>query len=326
MRSWLAIAFLLVSAGGSSAAIDAVNIYEPRKFGYFIGDILERRVEVITSGDTQLFTAALPRPGPLTYWLDLVSIKHTEREASGRRIYDITLKYQIFYSALEAKRLDIPAFPLRFINPGSAAPDARAPGEPDASSQLGNYTASVPALGLVISPLREIAVDNLMPDKTIEISDIMRPDAVAQEISTAPKVQLLALSAAVLAVSGILLLSHYAVWPFARRAKRPFTQAERQIRKRQFAASGEAPYGDLLLILHRAFDQSAGRRVFAADVPEFIARHERFAGLSPKLKSFFESSQLYFFSGDRRLAEDRFPSSELTRLAGDLAREERAAA
>ena len=121
MRGWLVLAFLLLSTGGSSAAIDAVNIYEPRRFGHFIGDTLERRVEVITSGDTELFTAALPRPGPLTYWLDLVSIEHKSREDNGRRIYDITLKYQIFYSALEAKRLDIPAFPLRFKNPGSVS-------------------------------------------------------------------------------------------------------------------------------------------------------------------------------------------------------------
>ena len=62
MRSWLAIAFLLLSIGGSSAAIDAVNVYEPRTFGHFLGDTLERRVEVITSGNTELFTAALPRP------------------------------------------------------------------------------------------------------------------------------------------------------------------------------------------------------------------------------------------------------------------------
>ena len=91
-------------------------------------------------------------------------------------------------------------------------------------------------------------------------------------------------------------------------------------------ARAKRPIGDLLLILHRAFDQSAGRRVFAADISEFIATHERFASLGPKLKSFFESSQIYFFSDDRRLAEDRFPTSELTRLAAELARQERAAA
>ncbi len=326
MRSWLAIAFLLLSVGGSSAAIDAVNVYEPRKFGHFLGDTLERRVEVITSGSTELFTAALPRPGALTYWLDLVSIDHSEREEGGRRIYDIYLKYQIFYSALEAKQLDIPSFPLRFKNPNSVAPDGTAPSEPSDASQPGNYTATVPALRLVISPLRDIVLDDLMPEKTGDISDVMRPDAVPQEINLVPRERLLWASAGALAASGLLLLWHYAIWPFARRAKRPFTQADRQIRSLQSAGAGDAPYRDSLLILHRAFDQSAGRRVFAADVPEFVSQHQRFSSLLPRLKSFFESSQLYFFSDDRRAAEDRFPISDLARLAADLAREERSAA
>lgn len=326
MRSWLAIAFLLLSSGESSAAIDAVNVYEPRKFGHFLGDKLERRVEVITSGSTELFTAALPRPGALTYWLDLVSIDHSEREENGRRIYDITLGYQIFYSALEAKQLDIPSFPLRFKNPNSVAPDGTAPSEPSAASQPSNYTATVPALRLVISPLRDIVLVDLMPEKTGDISDIMRPDAVPQEINVAPRKRQLWVSAGALAASGLLLFWHYAIWPFARRTKRPFTQADRQIRSLQSAGSGEAPYRDSLLILHRAFDQSAGRRVFAADVPEFVAQHQRFSRLLPRLKSFFESSQLYFFSDDRRAAEDRFPIGDLARLAADLAREERSAA
>ncbi|MBS0251259.1 MAG: nonribosomal peptide synthetase MxaA [Proteobacteria bacterium] len=325
MRNWLAFAFLLLSVGGSSAAIEAVNVYEPRKFGHFLGDTLERRVEVITSGKTELFTAALPRPGALTYWLDLVSIDHSEREENGRRIYDITLKYQIFYSALEAKQLDIPSFPLRFKNPNSVAPEGETPSEPSTVSQSGNYTATVPALRLVISPLRDIVLDDLMPEKTGDISDVMRPDAVPQEISVAPRERLLWVSASALAGSGLLLLWHYAIWPFARRAKRPFTQADRQIRSLQSAGAGEAPYRDSLLILHRAFDQSAGRRVFAADVPEFVAQHQRFSRLLPRLKSFFESSQLYFFSDNRRAAEDRFPIGDLSKLAADLAREERSA-
>ncbi|CAA2137868.1 nonribosomal peptide synthetase MxaA [Hyphomicrobium sp. ghe19] len=326
MRAWLTIAILLLSAGGSSAAIDAVNVYEPRNFGHFIGDTLERRVEVITSGDTQLFTAALPRPGALTYWLDLIAVDYSEREENGRKIHDITLKYQIFYSALEAKKLDIPAFPLKFKNPNGADPDAKPPSEGAAEPEQANYTASIPALRLVISPLRDIVLDDLMPEKTGEISDIMRPDAVPHEINLAPKKRLLAASAAALAVSSLLLLWHYAIWPFAPRPKRPFTRAERQIRSIQSAGTDEAPYRNSLLILHRAFDQSAGRRIFAADVPAFIATHERFADLLPTLRSFFENSQLYFFSDDRQTAEDRFPISEVARLAADLAREERASA
>ncbi len=319
MRILVSIVFLLFSTISSLAAIDAVNVYEPRNFGYFIGDTIERKVEVVTSGSTELFTAALPRPGALTYWLDLIAVDHHEREENGHKVYDITLKYQIFYSALEATHLDIPAFPLKFKNPSSVAPDGSGPTD---ASAAGNYAASVPVLRLVLSPLRDIVLDDLMPEKTKDISDVMRPDAVPQEIGTMPKERVLTASLVTLAACGILLLWHYAIWPFGKRQGRPFTQADRLIRA---IGGSHAPYREALLILHRAFDEAAGRRLFAGDVSAFIAKHRNFANLTPRLRDFFENSRLYFFSDDRQAAEQHFPIEDVRTLAADLAREERAA-
>lgn len=324
MRSLWTILFVVLAWGPADAAIDAVNIYEPRNFGYFIGDTLERNVEVITSGSTELFTAALPRPGALTYWLDLIAIDYTERVENGRRIYDIKLKYQIFYSALDAARLSIPSFPLKFKHPSSVAADASAPS--DADEAASKSSASVPAFTLVVSPLRDIVLDDLMPEKTRELSDTLRPDVAAHEIGVVSKERVLALSAAALAASGILMLWHYAIWPFGKRGGRPFTLADRQIRDLLAYGRGDPSYRDALLILHRAFDEAAGHRLFAEDASLFTKQHPRFAGLAPRLKSFFESSRLYFFADDRRAAEERFSIEKVKKLAGDLAREERAAA
>lgn len=324
MRIFWMIVFILIGIRPAVAAIDAVNIYEPRTFGYFIGDMLERDVQVVTSGNTELFTAALPRPGPLTYWLDLVSIDHTEREADGRRIYDIKLKYQIFYSAIEATELDIPAFPLKFKNPTSVAPDETAPNDSEEAAK--KYSASVPALRLTLSPLRNLVLNDLMPEKTKELSDVLRPNVQAHEIPVASKEKMLAFSGLALLGCGLLLFWHYAIWPFKKRAGRPFTQADRQIRDLLPYGVGDASYREALLILHRAFDEAAGHRLFAEDASAFTREHPRFEGLAPRLKAFFESSRLYFFGDDRRTAEDRFPFESVKRLAGDLAREERAAA
>ncbi len=324
MRALWLIALLILNVSPAAAAIDAVNVYEPRTFGYFIGDTLEREVEVITSGNTELFTAALPRPGALTYWLDLVSINNSEREENGRRIYNIKLKYQIFYSAIEATDLDIPALPLKFKNPSSVASDATAPS--DATDAASKYSASVPALRLIIAPLRNIVLNDLMPEKTKELADVLKPDAAAREIPTGAREKRLALSGAVLLASGILLLWHYAIWPFAKRSRRPFTLADRKIRDLLSYGKGDPAYREALLILHRAFDEAAGHRLFAEDASNFTKQHPRFAGLAPRLKAFFESSRLYFFSDDHRAAEDSFPLEDVRALAGELGREERAAA
>ncbi|MBS0235313.1 MAG: nonribosomal peptide synthetase MxaA [Proteobacteria bacterium] len=323
MRIWAFLAFVIFSVHPAAAAIDAVNVYEPRTFGYFIGDTLERDVEVVTSGSTELFTEALPRPGALTYWLDLVSIEQKTHENNGRRIYDIKLKYQIFYSAIEATDVEIPAFPLKFKNPSSVAPDGTAPSD---LTEASKYSASVPALRLTIAPLRNLVLVDLMPDKTKELSDVLRPDIAAHEIATAQKEKTLALSGLSLLACGLLLLWHYAIWPFQTRAGRPFTQADRQIRDLFSYGTGDPSYREALLILHRAFDEAAGHRLLAEDASAFTAERPRFSGLTPRLQAFFESSRLYFFSDDRRTAEERFPFENIKKLAGDLAREERAAA
>lgn len=324
MRGWWIIAFLLLGLQPAAAAIDAVNIYEPRNFGYFIGDTLERNVEVVTSGNTELFTAALPRPGPLTYWLDLVAITHSERQEAGRTIYDIKLKYQIFYSAVEATELDIPAFPLKFKNPTSVAPDATAP--VDSADAASKYSASVPAFRMIVAPLRDLVLVDLMPEKTKELSDILRPDVQAHIIPVASKERLLAISSVALLLSTILLCWHYAIGPFKKRAGRPFTQADRQIRDLLSYGATDASYREALLILHRAFDEAAGHRLFTEDTAKFAKEHPRFGGLASRFRSFFESSRLYFFSDDRRAAEELFPLENVRQLVSDLAREERAAA
>jgi len=320
-----ALAILWLGVSPASAGIEAVNVYEPRAFGYFLGDVLERRVEVVATGKTELFVSGLPRPGALTYWLDLVAIDHTVRSEGDRQVYDITLKYQIFYSALEAKSLEIPAFPLRFKNPDDGVPQSTDSGLEEAG-QDGEREASVPEFPIVVSPLREIVLTDVMPEKTKEISDILRPDAKPVPIKTRKTEAFLSLSLAALGLSALALLRHYAKWPFSKRPGRPFTMADQSVRRLDLRSGDDAGYRESLLILHRAFDESFGRRLFASDVPAFLAKRPRFAGLAPRLKAFFDGSRLYFFSGARGAAEQALPAEDVRQLAADLAREERAAA
>lgn len=329
MRTWLIFAILLVSSRPCAAAVEAVNVYEPRAFGYFIGDTFERRIEVITTGDTELLTAGLPRPGPLTYWLELTGVDDKVRESQGRKIHDITLKYQTFYAAIEPVKVKIPAYPLKFRNPGTSAaaqaPDAQtANGEnPEPPS---HDVASIPAFQVVMSPLREYAVSDFMSGKSIELADIMAPDAKARFISTSRQTTLLGLGLAASALSIVLLLWHYAKGPFARRQGRPFTIADRRIRELQSAETGDTLYGNSLIALHRAFDESYGRRLFAEDLSAFLSQRQRFSVLQEKLQGFFESSRLFFFAGNKKIAETSFPIEDVRKLAADLARKEKAAA
>jgi mxaA protein len=50
-----------------------------------------------------------------------------------------------------------------------------------------------------------------------------------------------------------------------------------------------------MLVLHRAFDATAGRRVFADDLDAFISRHQHFLPLRNRIAAFFEMSRAVFF-------------------------------
>jgi mxaA protein len=316
MRWLLAYAIIALGATPGYAGVVAVNIYEPRAFGYFIGDTLERRVEVVTTGGTELFTEALPHPGPLTYWLDLVSIDQKSSVSGDRKTYEITLKYQTFYSALDTRNVEIPAVPLKFSGPKD---DTASKGDSAAPA------ASIPAFKFLMSPIRDIVLQSLNPGANTEIGDVLRPDVKARTISADSALKLFAISLVALVLSAAGLLRHYAKWPFARRPGRPFTIADRKIGDLD-EGNRELAYRDSLIILHRAFDDSVGRRVFAADLPALLKQRHQLAKLTPSLHRFFESSRLYFFSQDRSAAEANFPIEDLRRLASDLARQERAAA
>lgn len=329
------ICIAMIAYGASLGAADiSVRVTDPRGFGYFLGDVVSRKVEVVSPAGTSLRAAALPRPGPVTYWLDLVKIDHQTGAAGGAVTNTITLTYQIFYSALEPKRMELPKLTLYFQDDtgktgaenGSGQVSGSTSGE-GASSDSGKPALSrtVPPFEFIVSPLREI-----MPEKSDDPDQSpLRPDAEAMPQGTgAIRTGLLA-SLSLLAFSLAGLAYHYAVWPFSMRKRRPFTQAQRALRALANAGSagrdGQASQ-DALRVLHRALDETYGRRVFARDLDDFIEQHHEFHRLEPQLRSFFSTSGRAFFASEERDGDQILSGDDLAALAAELAREERRAA
>ena len=74
-----------------------------------------------------------------------------------------------------------------------------------------------------------------------------------------------------------------------------------------------------MLILHRAFDATAGRRLFADDIDDFVSRHQQFRPLRDRIGAFFEASRGVFFGG----AAEAPDMTAWVALCDDLARAER---
>lgn len=319
MKIAVAIAIVLGASVAARAEDISVSVADPRAFGYFLGDVLNREIMVETRGPTQLKVAALPRPGPQQYWLDLVDVRHETKTAANGTLHHLTLRYQIFYSALEPKRVTIPKTTLFFTTP---EPEATATPPPP------QVTRVVPALEVIVSPLREIiqASPGASADQAKPGESPLRADAVAMPVVTGG-IRSRLLAAALLLLSVLTGLAYqYAIWPFGKRAARPFTRAERAITRLSGRNDTLLTYEQQLRILHRAFDEAAGNRVLTNDIPRFLAEHSEYRELEPRVRTFFGASSLAFFGGKTDAAYTILPRDDLADFAREMAREERRSA
>jgi mxaA protein len=300
-----ALSFLLLLPAGYAPASD-MRVIEPRAFGYFLGDTLTRKVEIQGSEGETLVPGSLPVPGALSHWLELRKIDTSSKRNGDGVLHTVTLEYQIFYAALDTRPLVIPAIDLMLMKQGDAS-----------------RTVTVPALPMTVSPLREIS-----PGKDSSgATTLLRPDTVPAFVPVAPiKTGMLISFGAALAAFA-LLARQLAWWPFRHRPARAFSVAAREIAA--LTRSGPADhdaYDKVLTLMHRAIDQTAGRRVLPDDLDRFLEQRPQYRTSRDELGAFFDASRTVYFGGRIEEGLSRFPPEKVRALATELASQERAAA
>lgn len=306
MKAWMvALPGLVLCASPIAASELLVRVTEPRAFGYFIGDVLVRDVEIAAPAGQRIDPASVPRPGPLNYWLELRSARVDETARQGQTQYSMRLEYQTFYAPLEPRKLQIPSINLRVIKDEGESREA-----------------VIPAFEFLSSPLREI-----MPETTSDNrAAVLRPDVAVRRASTYSERVGMAVGGIAFLAGLILLVRHLAIWPFHRRKGRPFTHAMRTIRREAALESEGGDYGRSMLALHRAFDAAARQRIHAGDIDRFLDERPEFRPLRAGILSFFAQSQRAFFADDMMGARAELPLSELSALATVLSERERVGA
>lgn len=293
---------LLAGMAQAAAAEPRVALEPPRGHGWWMGDQLGARVRIEVDAGLAVDPAALPRPRPIDYWLDLVAVEVAPAgdTAPGRDAFDLRLTYQTFYAPLEPKEMVVPAATVGFRGPD------------------GPVSVTIPAWRFVTAPLREIMAPT--------VPEAMRPNVPLALADTRP-LQVGTLAAAALALLSVTGLAHHrAWWPF-RRPDRPFTVAAGVIAKLP-ADAGGAALKPGFAALHRAFDASLGRRMLGEDLGDFLARRPGFRGALVETAAFFTASRRLFFGrpGAGTSAEDEFDRARLVGLARRLAAIERGGA
>ncbi|MCC7250901.1 nonribosomal peptide synthetase MxaA [Hyphomicrobium sp.] len=303
MRASLAFLLALAALAPSAAAeVRSVHTIEPRPFGYFLGDMLERTVEIETGPDDEIVQASLPRTGASNYWLELRAIAQSSARQGDGRLHTLKLTYQAFYAPIDPRKQTIPSTEITIRGPN------------------GSETARIPPFTFIMSPLREI-----FPEKSGETAEtFLRPDVAPQPRRSGGLRTGALIAAGLSALFLVLLARDLAWWPFHRRPARPFSRAAREI-GHALAKGGADGYRAALLALHRAFDTAAGHRLLAADLDGFLTAHPEHGDTRSLVERFFSASRAVFFGDAQREGETRLPPSELKELAATLARQERAA-
>jgi mxaA protein len=256
----------------------APNGASPRRFGYVLGDMIERRAQVSAPAGFTLEPASLPKLGTQNAWLALIQASVRDQGGTPLR-YEIDLRYQLINAPTEVRTLALPGFHVRFTPvqefPASARPEAN------------------PEAGIEEQPVR---IAPILPAHVPFSASLLRPDRPPRALSSTPEL----LAAGLSAVLATGLVAALIAQPALRRRRGPFARAHRRIRRAVFRAElmradTEGVYPAALRAVHRAFDQTAGWSLFPDRLGEFLTQRRQFADLRSAIERFLDMSEREFF-------------------------------
>jgi mxaA protein len=262
------------AAGSATTTADPssdVRIDEPRAFGHFIGDPLDRSIEITVPAGYTLAPESLPKPQREGAWLELQSVRSRwDATARGRRVR-VDLHYQVINSPASLLQTVLPGMTLHFID------------------GAGSFDRVIDEFPLVVSPLARGSAELLLTS--------MRPSRVPLMIDAGRWKWLLAAAAATAALFMAAATGRRLSGLIQARGHGPFDRAHRTLRALGAAAPGVERHRAALRAVHRAFDETAGIPVFAEGLDAFFDARPAFAAARAPVRAFYAASRLEFFGG-----------------------------
>lgn len=278
MRRRFALVMLL-ALPAAHAAVPQVQASEPRAFGWRVGDVVERRIEVFVPEGWRLDDNSLPRPGGRGQALEIRRVERHDESVVGGRQVRLDVEYQVLLSPAAVRTLEIAPLKLK-LEGGGRSEELRVEAAP---------VTVAPLVPVEVSPRHGLG--EMQPDRAPPLVD---------ESRWRWRLGAWALLAALVG-AGLFALHVGVPWAAARR--RPFGQAWRALR-----GLGPQPsaveWRAACKRVHAALDQAAGEVLFEAGVARFTAARPRFAPLGEEIARFLALSRREFFGGGGREAGD----------------------
>lgn len=267
-RLWRIVWLTGLLGDPAGAAVVAARVETARDYGHVLGDVIHATLDIPSHAGHALDTGTLPRPGPVNRWLEL---RRVWTEPRGSQLFRLHLEYQVFYVPLAVKTLTIPAMTLQRL-----APDG------------GRQPIDVPAWPITVAPIHGPAV---MAEGGMRL---MQPDAPPERPDTRRPARNMALFLA-LALVALAYLGHLGGYLTLGRQGRHFRAARRELRALMRQPQKPDTVRAGFLLLHRAFEQTLGRPLFAEDLPRFIEQHPDYHPLRGEIGAWFQASYRLFF-------------------------------
>ena len=243
-------------------ALTAV-VTQPRPTGYFVGDLVTQRI--LLEGRGQPYTpVTFPPPGRVNSWFER---RRATLVTDASSHHWLAVEYQFLNAPKAVTAATLPAWQLTVKSSATPAP----------------ITLAIPATSLNIAPLSP-------PGSPEQVgTGDLRPDHLPAKIAKLPICRAIAIASIGLALTLLAWLA-WVLWRNRRAyATQPFAHALRELRT---LADSEPRAWQ---ILHRAFDQAAGRVIHRATLPVLFERAPHLAPARADIEEFFAQSTQRFF-------------------------------
>jgi len=281
---WLALLGLTLLPLGAGAAvpIEQFDVQQPRAFGYKIGDKFERSIALRLRHPYQLEPLSLPLAGRLNDWLSLEVPTLAQHSRAGYTQYDIRLTYQVVNIDPTVGDIPVPQHELRYG-------DGRE-----------SFNTLVAATRIRLAVVSDWSRNDLRPAQT----PVLLNHAFARSAVFAGLL--------LTALSGMVILNSGLPWF---KGRGPFVQISRQLKQFRRREWNDDSYTAALKSIHQAFNQTAGKIVFAETLDDFFDKHSTYNQLQQPIRDYYARSQQYFFSASEDASAPRYSLAELIALA-----------
>lgn len=258
----------LALAETPASAVQVLSMQNPSSYaGIQIGDVLQRKVRLSVAATDKLNEDSLPLKGLLREGIELRQVQVEQQAEDNKKIYSLTLDYQVFASSGKPVQLQLPAEKITFAS---------------------GATVDLPTWRFWLMAQ--------LPDQLQQAKQSVIPQFKPSLLDTETPRQVLILSVFVSLIGILVLIYRNADWTWLPMMNGHFAHAYRKLKQVPASVEGQK---QAALIVQNALNQRFGQQMLSHHVNAFIAQQPAFEPLANEIEAFFVQANAVLYGGQQ---------------------------